>query len=399
MWVLQIGLLGKANVGKSTFFSAATETPVPIGNFPFTTIQPNIGVAYVKADCACKHFDIKHHNQLCVNGIRFIPIKLIDVAGLVPGAHEGKGLGNQFLDDARQAEVLIHVVDIAGTTDIQGHPVPIGTHNPLEDVEFVEYEFDQWFIDILRREWDKLTREIEQKRAKLTDGIAKRFTGLGIKDYQVQDVLHKLELISKNPKEWNDSDIQTFVKELRKNTKPIIIAANKADLCKDLDIIKKIPNTIVIPCSAETELLLRKAAKAGIVNYKSGDEQFSIVEKKEILPQQQKALDLVKTVFSKIHSTGIQKILNIAVFDLLKLIVVFPVEDETKLTNKNGDILPDAKLLPQDSTAKDLAGLIHADIAKGFLHAIDCKTKQRIGGDHKLKNGDVIKIVSTLSRG
>ena len=399
MWVLQIGLLGKANVGKSTFFSASTETPVPIGNFPFTTIQPNIGVAYVKADCACKHFGIKHQNQLCVNGTRFIPVKLIDVAGLDPGAHEGKGLGNQFLDDARQAEVLIHVVDIAGTTDIQGHSVPIGTHNPLEDVKFVEDEFDQWFIDILRREWDKLTKEIEQKRVKLTDGIAKRFTGLGIKDYQVQDVLHKLDLISKNPKEWNDSDIQTFVKELRKNTKPIIIAANKADLCKDLDIIKKITDTIVIPCSAETELLLRKAAKAGIINYKSGDEQFSVVENKEILPQQQKALDLVNTVFSKIHSTGIQKILNIAVFDLLKLIVVFPVEDETKLTNKNGDILPDAKLLPQDSTTKDLASLIHADIAKGFLHAIDCKTKQRIGGDHKLKNGDVIKIVSTLSRG
>jgi ribosome-binding ATPase YchF (GTP1/OBG family) len=396
---LQIGLLGKANVGKSTFFSAATETPVPIGNFPFTTIQPNIGVAYVKSDCACKHFGIKHQNPLCVNGTRFIPVKLIDVAGLVPGAHEGKGLGNQFLDDARQAEVLIHVVDIAGATDIQGQPIPIGTHNPLEDVDFVENEFDQWFTDILRREWDKLTREIEQKRAKLTDGIAKRFTGLGIKDYQVQDVLHKLELISKNPKDWNDSDIHTFVKELRKNTKPIIIAANKADLCKDLDIIKKIPDAIVIPCSAETELLLRKASKSGMIHYESGDEKFSIVKNKEILPQQQKALDLVKTVFSKIHSTGIQKILNLAVFDLLKLVVVFPVEDETKLTNKNGDVLPDAKLLPQDSTAKDLAGLIHADIAKGFLHAIDCKTRQRIGGDHKLKNGDVIKIVSTLSRG
>lgn len=396
---MQIGLLGKANVGKSTFFSAATETPVPIGNFPFTTIQPNIGVAYVKSDCACKHFEIKHQNPLCVNGTRFIPIKLIDVAGLVPGAHEGKGLGNQFLDDARQAEVLIHVVDIAGTTDIQGQPVPIGTHDPIEDVNFVENEFDQWFTDILRREWDKLTREIEQKRAKLTDGIAKRFTGLGIKDYQIQDVLHKLELSSKNPKEWNDSDIQTFVKELRKNTKPFIIAANKADLCKDLDIIKKIPDTIVVPCSAETELLLRKASKSGMIHYESGDEKFSIVENKEILPQQQKALDLVNNVFTKIHSTGIQKILNLAVFDLLKLIVVFPVEDETKLTNKNGDVLPDAKLLPHDSTAKDLAGLIHADIAKGFLHAIDCKTKQRIGGDHKLKHGDVIKIVSTLSRG
>ncbi|MBL7001869.1 MAG: redox-regulated ATPase YchF [Nitrosopumilus sp.] len=395
---MQIGLLGKANVGKSTFFSAATETPVASGNFPFTTIEPNIGVAYVKADCACKHFGIKHENELCVNGTRFIPVKLIDVAGLVPGAHEGKGLGNQFLDDARQAEVLIHVVDIAGSTDLQGQPVPVGTHDPIEDVVFVQDEFDQWFVDILKREWDKITREIDQKRAKLTDGIAKRFTGLGIKDYQVQQVLQQLGLVSKNPKEWEDSDIQTFVKELRKNTKPMIIAANKADLCQDLGVLKKISD-LVIPCSAETELLLRKASKAGIVNYSSGDEGFEIINEKEILPPQQKALDLVKSVFSKIPSTGIQKILNTAVFDSLKFIVVYPVEDETKLTNKDGIILPDTKLLPQDSTAKELAGLIHADIAKGFLHAIDCKTKQRISGDQILKNGDVIKIVSTLSRG
>jgi len=396
---MQIGLLGKANVGKSTFFSAATETPVPRGNFPFTTIEPNVGIAYVKADCACKYFEISHENPLCVNKVRFIPVKLIDVAGLVPGANEGKGLGNQFLDDARQAEVLIHVVDIAGTTDIQGQPVPAGTHDPIEDVEFVQNEFDLWFVNILQREWDKITREIDQKRAKLTDGIAKRFTGLGIKDYQVHEALQKLNLISKNPKEWSNSNIQTFVKELRKNTKPIIIAANKADLCKDLDIIKKISDTTVVTCSAETELLLRKASKAGIVNYSPGDEEFSIVENKKILPQQKKALNVVKEIFSKIQSTGIQKILNIAVFDTLKFIVVYPVEDETKLTNKDGDVLPDAKLLPENSTAKDLAALVHADIAKGFLHAIDCKTKQRIGGDHKLKNGDVIKIVSTLSRG
>ncbi|MDH3341848.1 MAG: redox-regulated ATPase YchF [Nitrosopumilus sp.] len=398
MTLLQIGLLGKANVGKSTFFSAATETLVASGNFPFTTIEPNIGVAYVKSDCACKHFGITHENEFCVNGTRFIPVKLIDIAGLVPGAHEGKGLGNQFLDDARQAEVLIHVVDIAGTTDIQGQPVPVGTHDPLEDVTFVQDEFDQWFADILKREWDKITREIDQKRAKLTDGIAKRFTGLGIKDFQVQEVLQKLGLMARNPKEWKDSDIQTFVKELRKNTKPMIIAANKADLCHDLSVLDKIPDC-VIPCSAETELLLRKASKAGIVNYSSGESGFTIVSEKEIPPPQQKALDLVKSVFSKIPSTGIQKILNTAVFDLLKFIVVYPVEDETKLTNKDGVVLPDTKLLPLDSTAKDLASLIHADIAKGFLHAIDCKTKQRISGDQKLKDGDVIKIVSTLSRG
>ena len=395
---MQVGLLGKANVGKSTFFSAATETPVASGNFPFTTIEPNVGVAYVKTDCACKHFQITHQNELCVSGTRLIPVKLIDVAGLVPGAHEGKGLGNQFLDDARQADILIHVVDIAGTTDLQGQPVPIGTHDPLEDVAFVQDEFDQWFADILKREWDKITREIDQKRAKLTDGITKRFSGLGIKDFQVQEILQNLGLISRNPKEWKDSDIETFVKDLRKITKPIIIAANKADLCHDLDIIKKISD-VVIPCSAESELLLRKAAKAGLINYLPGGDHFSLVDGKDLQPPQQKALDLVKSVFSKITTTGVQKLLDTAIFEKLNFIAVFPVEDETKLTNKDGTILPDAKLIPEGSTAKDLAGLIHADIAKGFLHAIDCKTKQRISGDQKLKNGDVIKIVSTLSRG
>jgi hypothetical protein len=397
---MQIGLLGKTNVGKSTFFSAATESPAQIGNFPFTTIEPNVGIAYVKSDCACKHFGISHENQLCINGTRFIPVKLIDVAGLVPGAHEGKGLGNKFLDDARQAEALIHVVDIAGSTDIQGQPVPIGTHDPKEDVEFVEEEFDQWFKQILLREWEKLTKEIEQKRTKLVEGIARRFSGLAIKEYDVHEVLQKFNLISKNPNDWNDSDITTFVKELRRKTKPILIAANKADLCKDLKIVIDIQkDTKTVICSAETELILKKAAKAGLVNYVVGNENFSLNDNVEVSPQQQKALDLVKTVLSKIKSTGVQSVLDSAIFDLLKLIVVFPVEDESKLCNKDGKVLPDAKLLPLNSTAKDLALTIHADIAKGFLHAINVKTKQRIGADHQLKHGDVIKIVSSLSRG
>jgi len=397
---MQIGLLGKTNVGKSTFFSAATESPAQIGNFPFTTIEPNVGIAYVKSDCACKHFGISHENQLCINGTRFIPVKLIDVAGLVPGAHEGKGLGNKFLDDARQAEALIHVVDIAGSTDIQGQPVPIGTHDPKEDVKFVEEEFDQWFKQILLREWEKLTKEIEQKRTKLVEGIARRFSGLAIKEYDVHEVLQKFNLISKNPNDWNDSDITTFVKELRRKTKPILIAANKADLCKDLKIVNDIQkDTKTVICSAETELILKKAAKAGLVNYVVGNENFTLNDNVEVSPQQQKALDLVKTVLSKIKSTGVQSVLDSAIFDLLKLIVVFPVEDESKLCNKDGKVLPDAKLLPLNSTAKDLALTIHADIAKGFLHAINVKTKQRIGADHQLKHGDVIKIVSSLSRG
>jgi ribosome-binding ATPase YchF (GTP1/OBG family) len=397
---MQIGLLGKTNVGKSTFFSAATEALVPIGNFPFTTIEPNVGVAYVITNCACKHFGIKHEIPLCKNGMRFIPIKLIDVAGLVPGAHEGKGLGNQFLDDSRQAEALIHVVDISGSTDIHGQPVPIGTHDPLEDVKFVEEEFELWFKQILEREWPKLTKEIEQKKSKLVDGIAKRFSGLSIKDYQVQEVLQNLQLITKKPTEWKDSDLILLVKELRKKTKPIMIAANKADLCKDFTIVDQLKNSSkVVLCSAETELLLRKAVKAGLINYIPGDASFTLKENVEISSQQQKALDLVKSVFSKIKSTGIQTVLNSVVFDVLKLIVIYPVEDDSKLCNKDGVILPDAKLLPLNSNARNLAETIHADLAKGFLHAIDVKTKQRIGADHHLKNGDVIKIVSSMSRG
>ena len=397
---MQIGLLGKANVGKSTFFSAATETPVQIGDFPFTTIQPNVGIAYVSTTCACKHFKINHNNPLCISGIRFVPIKLIDVAGLVPGAHEGKGLGNQFLDDARQADVLLHVVDISGSTDIQGQHVNVGTHDPREDIKFVEEEFDYWFKQILEREWHKLSRDIEKKSTKLVDGITDRFSGLGVKEHHVHEALQSLDLMIKKPTEWNDSDITKFAQILRKKTKPMLIAANKADLCQDLEVTNDIHrNREIVNCSAETELILKKAAKTKLIDYIPGNEKFVTNKNVDMSTQQKEALTLVENIMSKLNSTGIQTALNSAAFRVLKLIVVFPVEDETKLSNKDGQVLPDAKLLPEDATAKNLAETIHQDIAKGFLFAIDAKTKQRIGADHPLKNGDVIKIVSSLSRG
>src|SRR5437660_1700385 len=305
---MQIGLLGKTNVGKSTFFSAATETTAQIGNYPFTTIEPNVGIAYVKADCACKHFGINHKHPLCVEGTRFIPVKLIDVAGLVPGAHEGKGLGNKFLDDARQAEVLIHVVDASGSTDIQGHSVPAGTHEPLEDAKFVEEEFDQWMKQILQREWQKITREMESKSGRIIHAITQRFSGLGIDEYDVESVLHGLNLQTKKSLDWTENDIFSFAKELRKKTRPMIIAANKADLCHDLSILnefKKIHPTVA--CSAETELLLRKAAKNGLIDYLPGDKNFKIKEGVDLNPQQKNALDLTGKVLSKLDGSGIQQ--------------------------------------------------------------------------------------------
>ena len=397
---MQIGLLGKTNVGKSTFFSAATQTSAQIGNYPFTTIEPNVGIAYVKTDCACKHFAIEHTHPLCISGTRYVAIKLIDVAGLVPGAHEGKGLGNKFLDDARTSEVLIHVIDASGSTDIQGQSVPVGTHDPLEDVKFVEEEFDQCIKQILQREWQKLARELESKSGKVIQAIAQRFSGLGIDEYDVEHVIHNLNLQSKKPHDWSEDDLSLFVKTLRKQTKPILISANKSDLCHDLSILDesgKIHPTIA--CSAETELLLRKAAKGGIIEYLPGAKSFKIKGGINLNPQQQKALELAEKVMSKLGGTGIQQAIDYACFDLLKLITVFPVEDETKLSNKNGEVLPDAKLLRVGSTARDLARSIHQDLANGFLFAVDAKTKQRVGAEYQLKNGDVLKIVSTLSRG
>ena len=397
---MQIGLLGKANVGKSTFFSAATETIAQSGNFPFTTIEPNVGVCYLKISCECKNLANRCGNDLCHDGTRFIPVKLIDVAGLVPGAHAGKGLGNQFLTDAMKADALIHVVDISGSTDIQGQPVNLGTHNPLEDIKFVEEEFDLWFKQILDREWPKLVKEIEQKRAKLSDGIARRFTGLGILESQIDEVLISMSLKSKKPQDWSEDEMMNFLKSLRKKAKPLIIAANKADLCDNLEILEEISkNYQVISSSAETELLLKKATKAKLIHYVPGDDNFQGKSDTELSEQQNNALHLAKNVVTKIQTTGVQKILNSIVFDVLDMIIVYPVEDETKLTNKQGQMLPDARLLKNGSTAKELAFTIHQDIGNGFLHAIDAKTKQRIGADHALKNGDIVKIVSTLSRG
>ena len=397
---MQIGLVGKANVGKSTFFSAATETVVQSGNFPFTTIEPNVGVTHVKVDCACKSLQKRCENNLCMNGTRFIPIKLIDVAGLVPGAHDGKGLGNQFLTDAMQADALIHVVDISGSTDIQGQPVSIGTHDPLEDVKFVEDEFDLWFKQLFDREWHKLTKEIEQKRAKISDGLARRFTGLGIKETDIDRVLNSMSLKSKKPTDWSDNEILQFLKSLRKAAKPMIVAANKADLCEELDIAKNISkNFTTVPCSAETELMLKKAAKARLIKYMPGSSNFQGREDTELSEEQNNALHLAKNVLTKIGVTGVQKILNSVIFDIMNMIVVYPVEDESKLCNKNGQVLPDARLLDSSATAKDLAFTIHQDIGNGFLHAINAKTKQRIGAEQQLKDGDIIKIVSTLSRG
>jgi len=398
-----IGLIGKAKVGKSTFFNAATELSVQAANYPFTTIRPNLGVSYARVKCVCREFGVQDNpvHSMCVDGNRFIPIKLIDVAGLVPGAHSGRGLGNKFLDDARQADVLIHVVDASASTDSEGKSVPVGVGDPLYDVKFVEDEFDLWLASIINRDWNKVAREAESQAQKLENMLSKRLTGLGIDEPHIDKALEETGLRSKKATLWKEEDIFNFSKKVRTRAKPIVIAANKSDLPTAETNITKLKDLglNIIPCIAEAEILLRRATKKGFLHYLPGDNSFTIRSGVVLNEQQKKALDAIHSLIAKYGSTGVQEVIDLACFRLLKLNVVYPVQDEIKLMDKKGNVLPDAYLLPEGSTAKDLAITIHAEIGKGFLYAIDARTKQRLGAEHKLKNNDVVKIVSATSNG
>ena len=394
---MEIGVVGKPNVGKSTFFTALTTADAQIANYPFTTIEPNRGVGYVRS--RCPHLDLgkpcNPRNSLCKDGTRLIPIELIDVAGLVPGAHEGKGLGNKFLDDLRQASALIHIIDASGSTDAEGNPVKVGEHDPLEDIKFLEDEIDRWIASILSSNWRRVSKTAEMMGKKPETMLFERLTGLGISEAQIHMAISNLDLPERFSI-WSDDDILIVARAIRKVSKPMIIAANKADTApeENLERLRSIEDYIVIPTSAEYELALKRASKAGLIDYEPGASEFKILKPEALNSVQRKALDKISEFLEKFGSTGVQKVLEEAAFHLLDLIVVYPVEDETHWTDHNGNVLPDAYLMPRGSTARDLAYKVHTDLGEGFIRAIDGRTGRVIGHDHELKDGDVIKIVA-----
>ncbi len=395
--MMEAGVVGKPNVGKSTFYAGATLKNVQIANFPFTTIKANRGVAYVRAPCP--HTDLgaacNPKNSACEGGTRLIPVELIDVAGLVKGAHQGRGQGNQFLDDLRQAAVLIHVVDAAGTTDADGQPVAPGAHDPAQDLAFLEEEVHQWMAGILQKGWVRFSRRVEQEDRSFEEILAERVAGLGISRAQVVAALREHPPPEKATG-WSSDDFLALASILQRIGKPILIAANKCDLADKaaVDSLTDAAGGEVFPTSAEIELALRKADKAGVVRYALGGSSFEVLKPGVLSAPQKSGLDKIHAFLEAWGTTGVQRVLEHAVFERLNLIPVYPVEDEGKWTDKKGNVLPDAYLVPLGATARDLAFKVHTDLGNHFIRAVDARARRVVGADHALKAGDVVKIVA-----
>jgi len=395
--MLQIAVTGKPNVGKSSFFNSATTSKVEMADYPFTTIDANKAIANVLKPCPCVDLNLSCNprNSECIDGNRYIHVELIDVAGLVPGAHEGRGLGNKFLDDLRQAKVFIHVIDASGSTDEEGRPVDPGSHDPLEDIEFLEYEIVMWMYGILNKNWDRLIRKIDAEKLDVAKVIYEQMSGTGV---SLEDVIEAKRTVNPDYQKWEKEDLIQLVTSLRKIAKPMLIVANKADLPTSEENINRIREKYpdVIPASADSELALVNATKAGFINYNSGDSDFEILDEKNLNKNQLNALNYIKVnVLDKYGSTGVQKALNTAVFELLKMIVVYPVEDEHKFTDNNGNVLPDPILIKIGSNPRDLAYIVHTDIGDKFMHAVNARKNMRVASDYELCDGDIISIITS----
>ena len=391
--MLSVALAGKPNAGKSTFYRAATLADVDIGNYPFTTIDPNRGVSRVRTDCPCLDREKRCGDDRCRGGKRYVPIELLDVAGLVPGAHEGRGLGNQFLDALSNADVILNVVDASGGTNAEGEPIEVGSYDPVRDVDFIKEEMNLWMAGIVADNWESVERQSRSPEFDLEAALTEMLTGIGASDADVAATLRSVDYPD-DPKRWTDEDRERLARALRSRSKPILVVANKADVAPEENLGRlREAADVVVPATAEGELALRQAAEAGAVDYDPGDANFEVVG--DLSPKQERGLERIRDVMAEWDGTGVQAALNAAVYDFLDHFTAYPVQNETKWTDGQGNVLPDAFLLPRGATPADLAYAVHSDIGDGYLHAVDARQNRRIGEEHELEEGDVIKIVST----
>ena len=401
---IKIGLIGKTNTGKTTFFNAATLSHSEISTYPFTTKKPEKAMANAITPCVHTEFNVQDQpqNSKCSDGWRFIPIELIDLPGLIKDAWAGKGLGNQFLSVATQSDALLHVVDVSGSVDSSGKITEIGSGDPISDVADIEEELIMWYLKLLEGNRDKISKLINsdtEQHIALTDV----FRGIGVKEYHVKEALKATKLEDKHFDNFDTNDSKKFAAYLRHISKPTLIVANKIDLPgadKNFDRLReRYFDTITVPASADSELSLRRAEQAGLIKYVPGSEQFEILQKDKLNKKQIDALDFItKDILGEYMRTGVQFAINVTVFKLLKMNSIYPIAVAEKLSDKKGRILPDLILMKDGSTIEDLAKEIHTDLTKGLLYAKDLRYGVRLPPSYQLRDRDVISLVSAVTK-
>lgn len=393
-----IGIVGKPSSGKSTFLNAACLTSSKVGDYPFTTIEAIPGTGYVRIPCVCKELGVKDNpqNSICIDGTRLVPVHLLDVAGLVPDAWQGRGLGNKLLDDLRRADVLIHVIDFSGSLDADGNNIERGSYDPEKDIDFLSFEVVKWLEQVLKKDWTRLSRTSETEKIPIDKLLAEKLAGLQIKRIHIRKALTKSKVNIAIPTKWSDEELLHFLTILREEAKPMIFAANKIDIegaDENFTRLKGKYGKDIIPCSALAEFFLRKYAEKEIISYTPGDSDFKILKPEKLSEKDLAALEKLRAnILQKYGSTGVQDLINRAVFEIMDVISIYPVEDQQKYTDHNGNVLPDVYLVPRGTTAKEFAGMIHQDLAKSFINAIVVKTQRRVGENYELQDGDIIKI-------
>ena len=402
--MIKIGLIGKTNTGKTTFFNSATLDTAEISNYPFTTKQPNVGNANAITLCVHKEFDVQDSpkNSRCINGWRFIPVDLVDLPGLIKGAWEGKGLGNQFLSVAAQSDALLHIVDASGSIDASGKIAEPGTGDPVADIGDIEEELVMWYLKLFEGNHDKISRAVNSGVDTIS-AIADVFRGIGVRDEHVRYALENNNLFGIRFDDFGPQQSKDFCWSLRDVSKPTLIVANKVDLPSASESFRRIreqyKDMIVVPCSADAELTLRRAESRGLIHYIAGDERFDIKDQSGLNDKQKWALNFIrKDILGEYMRTGVQFAINVAVFKLLRMNAVYPVADANRMADKYGNILPDVYLMKSGATVEDLARDIHSELAKGLLYALDIRDGLRLPTNYHLKDRDVVSIISTKKK-
>ncbi len=397
--MLTFAIIGKTNVGKTTLFNAATLLNAEISNYPFTTKEPNIGTAYVCDVCVCRELDLTDNpqNSACIEGWRYIPVRIIDVPGLIKDAWKGRGLGNKFLSAIGQADALIHVVDASGSIDEDGKISRPGSGNPVQDVMDIEMEIELWISHIVDRNKPQILHDIEY--IPIEEALNKSLTGIKTKPPHIVEALKLSQLDEKPFPEWTPEDTLEFSHQLLPVIKPTLIMANKMDLPTAEENLEKLSEyysqALVAACSAEAELALRLADKSGLIRYQPGQETFRILDEDALTLDQKKAIEYIdQKVMFKYMRTGIQMALNTLAFKLLKMNMVYPVSDDSKFSDNHGNVLPDVHLMEDGSTPIDLAETVHSRLKEDYILAIDAKTGLRLPKNYTLRHRDVVKIMT-----